>query len=229
MRTATKREQNAKRQGDCNTHEGQNQRYQKAAPEWRFHEGQTEPAANQQEECHKWEDEEEQNGVERLLRHLRYHKRHEKDDEQQSRQIDPPALINRIAAIDELLIFGLYESPASAGPAVRLCATLCDGQTDRAVGSTPHRVDEKPLNGGRQKPDQHEQGEDCQSRIGWRREEIDAQPVRKALYRTRRLFAIDHFRADILEIGFFHGHLSTSAILALNQFIMADVTRLMPR
>ncbi len=77
-----------------------------------------------------------------------------RSDEQDADERRTPALVERIAAEDELVELRTDEGPAGAAPAVRLDAALNDRCAERAVRAGPDGLDEQPVDHMRQRPRQ---------------------------------------------------------------------------
>ena len=179
--------------------------------------------AGQQDEGEDREDDEQVEDRLALVRHPRDRHRDEADDEEQDREIDAPALVERIAAVHERPNFALHEGPAGAG--LRAEAGL-------AVLARPDRVDERPVDdAGRiqttsSRTTTRQDGVGRRWRRGWR-----------AASRSRRLrdaaaaAAAAILLADVRRCSL--GGRSRSSLhqrhARLNQFMKSDVSRLSVR
>ena len=175
-------------------------------------------------------DREEQDRIEPLVGRARDQQRRQQRDEDDAGQDDAPALVHRIAAEHELRELRPHEGPAGARPALRQRAALVDRQAGGPVRAGPLRVEDRPAEYLRQRPGDEQQREDGQHGIDRRREEILADPGAYpglASEARPRASAISVRTQDMSCSSM--GHLSFSAILALNQFMNSEVSRLMLR
>ena len=184
-------------------------------------------AAGQKDEGDHREDHEQEKAVLALVGDLRDRHRDEQRREQQEDDVDAPALLDRIAAVDELTELRLDEGPAGAGRSAvggrkaGLAVLARRTRRRRTAQSSSDQID----------PD--DEGATPRS---WRSSSPATRRGWLASSRPARLAATGggsgstNVRADEGEVVRpAIAHRSTSAMRALNQFMNAEVSRLSVR
>ncbi len=168
-------------------------------------------AAGEQHEGYDREDSEEQDRVQPLERRRGDQQRRQQDRAQGIDDIGPPALGDRIEAVDELTELRAHERPAGAGGVEAGVAAL----------AFPDRVDEQEAHEGRQRQRKQRRADHGHGDVERAGEKMLAHEADEAPRRQRRRQRGHELAADE---GAGNGvHRSTSAFLRLYQFISAEV------
>ena len=150
----------------------------------------------QQDEGGDRKDDEQIEGVQAFVGDARDQHRDQPDDQHQEHEVDAPALVDRIASIDELRQIGLHIGPAGAG---RLHAGL-------PVGAFPGGVDQREADEGRQRPGDECQQDDRRDAVQGGGEQVLPEPSEDADGASRRRLRLQDRGADIaLAVWCVHG------------------------
>src|SRR5581483_5581404 len=136
-----------------------------------------EMAAGEEDGGGNREDEQKVDGVFALEGDARDRHRDEADEQEQPGEVDPPALVDRIAAIDELLELRADKGPAGPGAGLG---------TGLAAGPGPHRVDDRPAHQRREDQDDEGEADDREDHVADRRKQPPAEPGYRAALAARR-------------------------------------------
>ena len=193
LRAAPQCQQDAERQRGHHADRGDDDGDEDAAPQRRRHDAKPDPrrAVKQHERQDRQHDEE----IQRADVATRRRQPQQPDDaERQSEeeQIDPPALADRVEAVDEVGRPDAHERPAGAGLRLRRRS-----QAGVAVGSGPDRVDQEKPQQRRHRPDDEQDADQRQRHVGRARKKIAAQPAHRAGARRRRRQPLGRRAADI--------------------------------